>query len=161
MVLRLPDLTDKAEIAARRWATRAAVKAANRERQHTENKAEQEIREAARLQREATGKLIAQSLQRSQRKPDCEEPLAEDNREDSSDDAASEARPRVCPPLSLRGHQVIHLRAVSCRDYNLPTSDKVRRVCSKTDVHINVPKLLSKYLARYTRLSLERRAGRG
>ena len=95
MVLRLPDLTDKAEIAARRWAARAAVKAANRERQHTENKAEQEIREAARLQREATGKLIAQSLQRSQRKPDCEEPLAEDNREDSSDDAASHLLPRL------------------------------------------------------------------
>lgn len=101
MWLRLPDLADKAEIAARRWATRAAVKAANRERQHTEIKAEQEMREAARLQREATGKLIAQSLQRSQRKPDREEPVAEDDREDSSDDAASEARPRVCPPLKL------------------------------------------------------------
>lgn len=79
----------------------AKVKAANRERQHTEIKAEQEMREAARLQREATGKLIAQSLQRSQRKPDREEPVAKDNREDSSDDAASEARPRVCPPLKL------------------------------------------------------------
>jgi hypothetical protein len=75
MWLRLPDLADKAEIAARRWATRAAVKAANRERQHTEIKAEQEMREAARLQREATGKLIAQSLQRSQGKPDREEPV--------------------------------------------------------------------------------------